>query len=225
MKPKEALKAITPPIIRETVLVFRRRSLWQKAGVIFIHIPKNAGSSINEALYGQFMGHIPAGLIRRLSPQSYAELPSFALLRDPVARCRSAYEFAKAGLGTGDGVIAGMHRPEQYAIPEFKSFERFVSEWLPRQDLAKADPVFRPQCSYICDSSGKVIVSRLGSVENVAGIEIWLSETLGRTVVIGHTNRTPTPKKQAGANSATETIIRQIYKQDYALSEQAEITY
>lgn len=225
MKPKEALKAVMPRMVREALLVFRRRLLWRKAGIIFIHVPKNAGSSINDALYGQFMGHIPAQLIHRLAPKSYAELPSFALLRDPMARCRSAYEFAKAGLGTGDGVIAGMHHPEQYAIPEFDSFERFVAEWLPQQDLTKTDPVFRSQSSYICDSNGKVIVNHLGSVEAVADIEAWLSNTLGRTIVVGHTNRTPTEGTRGEPGPETEATIRRIYKQDYALCEQANIVY
>lgn len=225
MRPREALKTITPRIARETLLVFRRRSLWQKAGVIFIHIPKNAGSSINDALYGQFMGHIPAQRIRQLTPKTFTNLPSFALLRDPVARCRSAYEFAKAGTGVGDGVIAGMNRPDQYAIPEFDSFERFVAEWLPRQDLTKADPVFRPQSSYICDPNAHVIVDRLGSVEGLADIEGWLSDILGKSIAIGHTNRTPVQGQRTKPGPETETAIRQIYKTDYAVSERANLAY
>lgn len=205
---------------REALLVFRRRSLWVKAGMIFVHVPKNAGSSVNDALYGQFMGHIPAWRIKQLAPKTFTRFPSFALLRDPVNRCRSAYEFAKAGRGEGAGLLAGMNRPERYKIPEFNSFEQFVTEWLPLQNLDAADPVFRSQSSYVCDRSGAIIVGRLGTVETLANMEGWLTQQLGRPVVIGHTNRTPRTSEASKIDPATQNAIRHLYRQDCTLYEQ-----
>ena len=54
-----------PAGFQRRVLVARRTPLWLKAGIVFIHIPKAAGTAINEALYGQFMGHVRAADIER----------------------------------------------------------------------------------------------------------------------------------------------------------------
>ena len=34
-------------------LVFRRSAAWRKTGLIFVHVPKNDGTSITNAIYGQ----------------------------------------------------------------------------------------------------------------------------------------------------------------------------
>ena len=142
----------------------RRAPIWQHHEVIFIHVPKCAGSSVNEALYGRFMGHIPAHVIARFCDAQTAALPAFALLRDPVARAVSAYNFVRAGAGAGTGVISQVRAPQRFHVPAFESFDRFAQEWLPAQTLSKADPVFRTQASYVCDPKGSVLVEHLGRV-------------------------------------------------------------
>jgi len=198
-------------------LVPRRLPLWRKAGVIFIHVPKNAGTSVNEAVYGRFMGHVPARLVSRLAPRAFASLPSFSLLRDPVDRCRSAYRFARAGRGRGDGAIAGMASAGLYRRPEFESFERFVAEWLVRQDLASADPVFRTQASYVCDSNGVVLVDHLGRVESIHETEEWVSECLRRPVRFLRTNTTLRGSSPKRIDAHTRSMVESLYEADLRL--------
>jgi uncharacterized protein (DUF779 family) len=38
-------------------LVFRHSAAWRKTELIFVHVPKNGGTSINNTIYRQFMGH------------------------------------------------------------------------------------------------------------------------------------------------------------------------
>ncbi len=55
--------------------VWRRTPRWRKAGAIFIHIPKNGGTSINVALYAMFMGHYTASEVRQFAPRTFKDLP------------------------------------------------------------------------------------------------------------------------------------------------------
>lgn len=212
-------RAYMPITAREAIMARRRAPIWQRHGVIFIHVPKCAGSSVNDALYGRFMGHIPADIIARFCTAQTAAIPAFALLRDPVARAVSAYRFVRAGSGTGPGVTAQVRAPERYQIPAFESFDRFAQEWLPDQNLKKADPVFRSQASYVCDADGKVLVDHLGRVEDMTPTTAWLSDLLGRKIEIGRTNITAPSASTAGQAASAESrrVIEDIYKADVTL--------
>lgn len=208
-----------PNTAREAIMARRRAAIWQRHGVIFIHVPKCAGSSVNDALYGRFMGHIPADIIARFCDRRTAAIPAFSLLRDPVARAVSAYRFVRAGSGVGSGVTAQVRAPERYQIPAFESFDRFAQDWLPAQTLAKADPVFRTQTSYVCDAKGKVLVEHLGRVEDMTSTTVWLSDLLGRSVEIGRTNVTAPSERvpELEPSLASRRIIELVYKDDIAL--------
>lgn len=212
-------RAYMPITAREAIMARRRARVWQQHGVVFIHVPKCAGSSVNDALYGRFMGHIPADVIARFGGTKTAALPRFSLLRDPVSRAVSAYRFVRAGSGVGPGVTAQVRAPERYQIPAFESFDRFAQEWLPAQNLKKVDPVFRTQSSYVCDSAGTVLLSHLGHVEDMAPTTAWLSELLGRPVEIGRTNvtapSTNAPKLEPSPESRRS--IEAVYKDDVVL--------
>lgn len=87
-------KRLLPPQIRER-------------GILFIHIPKNAGTSISHALYGKEIGHHPVAWYRERFPYSLAGIPSFAVVRDPVRRFASAFLFLKnGGLNADDAYFA-----------------------------------------------------------------------------------------------------------------------
>ena len=121
----QSINGRLPEELRHSLLVRRRSPLFRKAGIVFIHIPKAAGSSINGALYGQFMGHYTAQNFLQSAPDDVKALPRFAVTRNPWSRTLSAYRFACAGSGSGDGVTAGIRHPERYRIPEFENFDRF----------------------------------------------------------------------------------------------------
>jgi chondroitin 4-sulfotransferase 11 len=156
-----------PEEFQRAVLVRRRQAEWVRAGLVFIHIPKVAGTAFNEALYGRFMGHVHASDIERWGSAELKALPAFAVTRNPWDRLVSAYRFAKRGAGLGGPHAGRVRRAKQYRRPEFDTFETFVTKWLAPRDLRNLDVVFQPQSPFVCDDGGNIIVSHLGRFENL----------------------------------------------------------
>ena len=167
--------------------VRRHSPSWIRAGVVFIHIPKAAGTSMNMALYGKFMGHFTASDVKRWASGDVAKLPFFALTRNPWDRLVSAYRFLKRGEGIGGS--KPVNRPEQYAIPEFETFERFVRDWLAGKDLTRLDYVLQPQSRFVCDRNGKLIVDHVGRVENLEPTLDFLRSNIGHVPEVSRLNR------------------------------------
>ena len=178
-----------PDWIQRAVIVRRRSAVWLKAGIIFIHIPRAAGTSINYALYGQFMGHVRALDVQRWGSPAVKALPSFAVVRNPWERLVSAYRLAVRGKGQGGPYEASVWRAESYRIPEFRTFRSFVTEWLTRRDIMKLDGIFQSQSQFVFDRSGALLVDHLGRLENLGPTRAFLADRLGRVPAIGEGNR------------------------------------
>lgn len=169
-------------------LVLRRASSWQQAGLIFVHVPKNGGTSINSMLYGKFMGHYRVRDIERIRPDLLGRLPSLALTRNPWARAYSAWSFARQGATMSDGPI--IRYPERFQDSQFETFERFVLEWLPNRNIDQEDYVFRTQSHFLVNSQNKVGIQHLGRIEKKESYLPFLEEALGRKLKVEHLNRT-----------------------------------
>ena len=171
------------------LLIKRRAPLWKNTGVIFIHVPKAAGTSVSQALYGRFLGHMRASDVERWAPRAARELPMVAIARNPWDRLVSAYRFVRRGHGVGGPQAGGVWRPEQYRIPEFESFERFVLDWLSARNLRSLDYVFHPQSLFVCDSEGEILVDHLGRFEDLYPTYKFLREVVPGLPEIGKSNR------------------------------------
>lgn len=167
-----------PDGFQRRVLVARRTPLWLRADIIFIHVPKAAGTAINEALYGRFMGHVRASDVDRWGSPAVKALPRFAITRNPWDRLVSAYRFVKRGAGIGGPNAGRVLHPEQYRIPEFETFESFVTGWLARRDLRRLDLAFQPQSLFVCNADGGILVDHLGRFEDLDATYAYLRERL-----------------------------------------------
>lgn len=163
--------------IERALLVRRRSDMWLQAGVVFIHIPKAAGTSISQALYGRFLGHLRAVDVERWGSPTVRSLPRLAVTRNPWDRLVSAYRFVRRGSGVGPNA-AGVWRAEQYRLPEFDTFEGFVREWLARRDPRKLDFVFQPQWPFVYDSHGRSLVQHVGRLEDLGSTYAFIKATV-----------------------------------------------
>lgn len=203
--------------VLQKLRAWRRGPLFREVGVVFLHVPRAAGTGICETLYGRFMGHFGVCDLLAVAPQSVRELPRFSVVRNPWARLVSAWSFARAGAGEGGSIRVLMHRPEQYLAPEFQDFRSFVMEWLPAQHPDRIDRMFRPQAEFVTDRSGAIALDHLGRIEALATTEHWLTQLLGYEVHFSRTNASPHADYRTYYDHETIAQVARTYRQDIDL--------
>jgi hypothetical protein len=132
----------------------------RRAGVLFVHVPKNGGMSISSALYGQQVKHASISYYHRVAPD-LVDLPSAAILRDPIDRFLSAYAYARAG-GSHDNRVSIPFRERYRALAGVDDALDHIEQ---AQDLYQIDHIFPPQSRYVTDHQGAVAVDRLVMLE------------------------------------------------------------
>ena len=134
---------------------------------IFVHVPKNAGSSIKRVL------DMPGG--NHFSWWDYAEhhsrlweaYASFAVVRNPWDRVVSAYQYAKMEKSYWQNELTGLH--SDYLFLRDKSFEECVSILCHQRDLLE-HMSWHSQAWYIADkkSGNKIMVETVLRFESLA---------------------------------------------------------
>jgi hypothetical protein len=186
----------------------RRLAAVQQAGVLFVHVPKNGGQSVSEALYQVQIRHNSIRYYRRVMP-SLACLPSFAILRDPVDRFLSAYHYALAGGQPDNRITHGMRR----RYMRFRSVEDALDHVETARSPYELDHIFRPQSWYVTDETGAPAVDRLLHMQDLKRLPTLLPQFAHRP--IGHINGGG--RRSARLSSESEARVRRVYAADYAL--------
>jgi hypothetical protein len=115
--------------------------------LIFVHVPRVAGTSIARTLYGDgCTRHQSIRYYRAVHPQLYQRAQSFALLRDPFDRFMSAYAFVRSG-GTPTCRLGDAFAAQTAGISTVDDYLSFLDGRGPL-DL---DFVMRPQSWFVCD--------------------------------------------------------------------------
>jgi len=177
--------------------------------VIFIHVPKSAGTSVAQALYGRSVTHHTADFFRECNPKKFDEYFSFAIVRNPLDRLVSAYEYAKSG-GTSRVPISN---PEKYQVREFSTFKKFVMEWLPTQK--KLDFVFRPQYEFVFDNAGNQLVDVIFDMENIRDVEESLRKNAEIEIEISKTNSSKHKSYKSYYDAETLKAVKSFYAKDF----------
>jgi hypothetical protein len=211
-KLRESIVARTPEKILNFLRVRRRSDAFRAAGVAFVHVPRTGGTSVTDVLFGQFIGHFSLIDLLDAAPKDVRALPRFAITRNPWDRLVSAWAFAKAGSGI-DGRVR-ISQPEQYAVPAFDSFERFVHEWLTPRSTSPLDGIFRPQHSYLLDRHGKLDFSHCGRLEQLDKTQEWLASISRKSSDFGNKNATQRFDYRPYYNAETRDIVARIYSRD-----------
>jgi Sulfotransferase family len=141
----------------------RRLRCVRDAGVLFIHIPKNAGTSVSNILYGEQLFHPTIRYYQRVASDMVRTLPSFAVWRDPVERFASAYRYARAGGGEGSSVSRAFR--DRYMA--FASLDDALDHVEASQSLYDTDHIFRPQFWYVADMAGRIAVDNICMIDDL----------------------------------------------------------
>ena len=141
----------------------RRLHAIEEAGALFIHIPKNAGMAVSQALYGQQIYHASIRFYGRFAPDLVRRLPSFAIWRDPIERFLSAVRFARTNGNAGNRIAAGFRA--DYA--RFANIDEVLDHIEHARSIFDVDHIFRPQFWYVSDRRARLAVDRILLIEEL----------------------------------------------------------
>ena len=187
----------------------RRLALIREIGVLFIHIPKNAGMSISSVLYGEQLFHPTIRYYLRVAGDIARNLPSFAVWRDPAERFASAYRYARTG-GVGDVSISRAFR-ERYL--QFTSIDDALDHVEATPSLYDLDHIFRPQFWYVADMVGRIGVDRICLIDD-------LENAVNRLAIPGLQRLAWINRSEASESDITDVQrlrIKRLYPIDFAI--------
>jgi hypothetical protein len=192
----------------------RRIERIEQAGLVFVHIPKAAGMSVSEALYGLWVKHASIRWLHRVQGGRLAGLPSFAILRHPADRFLSAYRFARAG----GSARAGNHVSEPFntLYRAFRSIDDALDHVAGARSPYAVDHIFRPQRWYVSDRAGRIAVDRLVRINDIARLPMMVPGFPDRAIpVINRSEGEP-----IALTGAQMRRLQTLYAGDFALWEQ-----
>jgi len=192
----------------------------RRRGVLFVHVPKNAGTTIATALYGGWTGHRTALYCRILDPAFFCENLRFAVLRDPVDRFTSAYWFLRRGGGSERKVSKWFAESCRHVV----SIEDLISHVEAHiGNVFALDNVLRPQVWFLQDESGNLLVEDLFLLGVDDGrLAAYLRQRYGISE-LQHLNQTE--KGDLVLTDRQRDRIRAVYAADTELVRQIQLSH
>jgi hypothetical protein len=183
---------------------------------IFVHIPKCAGMSVRQGLFGDRTqrGHFAIRHYMLIYPrQDFDAFFKFAFVRNPWSRLFSAYTYMKQGGGNAyDQAWAARH------LGAVSSFEEFVLHWVTPRNVEPALH-FRPQCRFLCRPGNRSpLTNFIGFYESLAEDFEMVRRRLGVSGALAHVNRTGAPGTDYRDHytDAMVAAVAEVYREDIA---------
>lgn len=148
------------------------------SGLVFIHVPKVAGTSVVKGLYGiDGIGHFTAEEVCKGLGRRRKEVELIALTRCPWERAISIYEFVKGG-GTEKVPFinsAGLKIPS--------SFQEFAQSFLKEHSEEQLSDVFKTQCNFICNEKNQLIVDKVFKLVELDRMKVYAEKKCKKTLI------------------------------------------
>lgn len=183
---------------------------------VFVHIPKCAGLSVANALFGcRGGGHLPITAYRlALSRREFRDFFKFTFVRNPWDRVHSAYRFLKAG-----GLVPEDAARAERIIAPFPDFDAFVRGFIDGGDVWDAVH-FRPQYSFVCLTGRSApAVDFVGRYERLDADYRHVCARLGVKAQLERLNPTEVEgiDYREAYSDATAEIVARVYARDVEL--------
>jgi hypothetical protein len=210
------LKLLKYKLSKNNIERRKELDLFRAHRALYIHIPKNAGTAITKAAFGQAVPHHSMQYYAGVVPDMVRDFPSFALLRSPEARFVSAFYYLKftspvaADRHFGHTVLAPYETPDELVEDmERPTVRSAVCMWAH----------FRAQCEYVCDIRANLMTTHLGSLERMDAFVSAMSAALDKSILVRPLNRNGMKPETAVRNVDK---LERLYELDYSLWRRVE---
>lgn len=206
------MKIIESIIKRLPLSPYPYKRFMHKHQLIFIHIPKNAGTSILNCL-GDSGGRKHAKWYDFYESNSfkYAKYKKVAIIREPMSRLYSAYSYILAG---------GNQHSDDLALKELVTtkstcFDSFILNVLD-EDFIIHQLLFQPQYLYVFDRQLNCVLDTMLRFENLALDWKAFAKDNDLPSNLPQKNSSASPKMPTISKSSLLKVHR-LYKKDYQL--------
>jgi Sulfotransferase family len=179
--------------------------------LVFVHVPRVAGTSISHVLHGSHcVHHHSIRFYRAVEPGLCAAGRSFAVLRDPFDRFASAFFFVRAG-GTATCRLSQVFVDQTRHV---RSVDDYL-DFLEGRAALELDFVMRPQSWFVCDlTTGAPLVDTLFlyGEDDAALARLLAGHGVARLPWLNRAARLP-----LRFTAAQRLRIRELYAADFAL--------
>jgi len=168
---------------------------------IFVHVPKAAGSSVSQSLWGYQVGHRSIADYFKANPEAAKDYFKFSVVRNPWDRLVSSYHYLVAG---GNNK-ADLEWARKY-LQVFSTFEEFVINGLSDPEIARWIH-FRPQYMFVCNAKRVVQVDYLARYESLSEDFKYIQSRLNKSVELPRSN---TSARTDYRSYFTDTMIERV---------------
>ena len=192
-----------------------------KKGFLFIHIPKNAGSSLGNILGINLPSHLYLrDFQNRILPEHFAALKVIAVVRNPWERFLSLYNYARMDVSYYHNNIDpensqfGIH--EDYQVLKDASLIE-CAHLLTQGALKHSHPntQWNPQSEWLKNNDGELATAHfLGRLETLNDTISDLEDLIGPLPPLQHVNRSTEQDYHDLLDLETKKIITAYYEED-----------
>lgn len=193
---------------------FPYREYSHKHKVIFIHIPKTAGTSVLKILMGKKIrrDHLSYSVYQKAQSKIFNNYFKFCFVRNPYDRLVSAFEYLKNG-GNQNGDLYFKELIENH----YPTFEEFVLGFL-NKDNVNSILLLRPQYLFVCDEKFEIMVDFCGRFENIERDINVVCEKVGIDKKLEKTNASNKKNHQYYYfNEKVKKKVYEIYSKDFEI--------
>jgi len=186
---------------------------------LFIRVPKTAGMSVQQALFGaQIFAHqtfrqYELIFIKELLASFY----TFTFVRNPWDRLVSAWTYLRENAMGHTTVDPWGGRWFANHLAQYADFETFVLRWVSRKTVEKSYTHFRPQTQFLENARGQIEVNFIGRFKDLAEDFQKVAQAMGRAAALEVRNRTRSrgsASYRESYNAKTAEIVAKAYEDD-----------